>query len=58
MSIDLADFKEIIMAHMQDQPFETSCADCGKTVALDITVDRDFDMTITVPVCKCAKREE
>ncbi len=50
--------EEAVKDHMKEQPWRSSCAECGETVDLDIDIDNDMDMRITVPVCKCAQRDD
>jgi len=57
MALSGDDFEKLVKEHMDAQPYSCKCADCGKDVELDIEVDNDFDMKITVPVCDCAKDE-
>lgn len=53
MPIDLNDFENIIRSHMEEQPYKCVCDSCGRKVYLDVEIDNDFDMNITVPVCEC-----
>lgn len=51
--IDLTAIEEAIRRHMEDQPYQATCAECGNPVELDVEVDRTLDLRIMVPVCKC-----
>ena len=57
MAFNVNDIEKIIKEHMDSQPYACRCADCGKDVSLDIEIDNDFDMKITVPVCDCRKND-
>ena len=54
MSVDL---NEILQHHMEDQPYRATCGECGEDIELDVVVDSDYDLDITVPVCKCARKD-
>lgn len=41
--------------HMESQPYEVKCADCGGEVACTATVDSDNDLILVVEPCKCAE---
>lgn len=48
------DFETLIQQHMEAQPYEATCAECGREITVESQVDKDFDLRLTVPVCECA----
>jgi len=57
MAIDFDRLEVEVREHLENQPYKVECSECGRKVELDITIDRDLDMTISVPVCRCATEE-
>ena len=46
--------KEQLRTHMEGQPYEIKCGDCGKDLTVsEQRVDDDFDLFITVDRCEC-----
>lgn len=54
MAIDFKNIEEEIKSHMENQPYKCTCENCGSDVELDVSLDGDLDMIVTVPICKCA----
>ena len=50
--------KDQLKEHMNDQPYEMQCGDCGKDIIVsEQRVDDDFDLIITVARCECKDEE-
>ena len=51
--------EDAIEKHMEAQPYDVICAECGRGLTFKKTVDRnDSDLSLTVDVCDCVKRAE
>lgn len=46
-----------LRVHMTAQPYIAVCKECGNVVNLEVIVDSDCDLRITVPVCECQQEE-
>lgn len=58
MALDISDIRDLIEEHINQQPYEIKCDDCGVELeASDTTVHSDLDITVTVPVCSCAEKK-
>jgi len=49
------EFWDVVKAHMQDQPFDIRCAQCGENLSYKATVQSDLDLDIQVHPCDCVK---
>ena len=47
--------KEEIKEHMESNPYRCVCTECGSDIDLNITLDEDYDMDISVPICYCIR---
>ncbi len=50
--------EEAIKAHLKKQPLHCECEECGRLIILDIIIDDDLNLHITVPVCDCTETEQ
>jgi len=57
MAFDTTEIETMIREHMGAQPYEAVCADCDEPLEVDTRIDNDYDLTIIVSVCKCAKQK-
>ena len=55
MSINIKDIEDIIKNHMNEQPYEIKCSECGRDLNFDRKLDLDQDLTIEVYPCDCLK---
>jgi hypothetical protein len=52
-NMSLGSIVEVIKEHMEDQPWDCVCKECGGNIDLDIIIDSGLDMKIKVPICEC-----
>ena len=57
MSFNIEDLENIIAKHMQDQPYDIICSDCGMILETSTSIDSDFDLNITVEPCETCLEE-
>lgn len=53
MSIDLDDIKEIVSSHMDNQPYNITCSECGASLEYTKSIDGCFDLDIEIRPCDC-----
>jgi len=46
------DFRDIISEHMDNQPIQATCGDCGAILNVNTDIDEDYDITIEVEPCQ------
>jgi ribosomal protein L31 len=51
MSIDTGVIESMVSDHMDDQPYQVTCSECGNSLDFSATVDRDLDLKLEVEVC-------
>ena len=52
------DIADAIRNHMQRQPFDVECSECGKELDYKANVDGDDDLCLTIYPCECTKEGE
>ena len=50
--LDIRDIKDIITRHMNSQPYEIRCSQCGYDSVYTTEIDSDYDLKIQVEPCK------
>ena len=49
--------RSMIASHMEDQPWDVVCSDCGKGLEYSTRIDGDYDLYLTVEPCGCREPE-
>ena len=58
MLFDIQDIMHnTIVDHMENQPYNCVCAECGEDLSITTKIDDDYDLTITVEPCQCVKED-
>lgn len=47
------EIEKIIRDHLERQPYEVNCSECGKEVKYTKKIDNDLDIIVTVEPCTC-----
>jgi len=55
MALDLSEIEKLIHEHMEQQPYEAKCGQCGRDLDVTATVDGDLDLRLVVPICECQR---
>lgn len=53
----LDEIVEIIKDHMDKQPYEIKCYNCGKELNFTKKLDNDLDLFIEIDPCPCIKND-
>ena len=57
MAIHTDTFEDMVKDHMDDQPYNITCGECGGDLDFTKSIDNDYDLTICVSPCTCTKEE-
>ena len=58
MSISSQDFADIVITHMEAQPYKITCSECGTALSHDTSVDGELDLHMEVDPCECILRDD
>lgn len=43
---------DAVKEHMDEQPYKCQCSQCGRDLAIDVYVDDDLDLRISIDPCE------
>ncbi len=52
MGIDIKDIEQVLIDHMQGQPYKAQCSACGYDLHVATEVDHDLDLKLRIDPCK------
>lgn len=55
----ISGIEEIIKRHMENQPFDIRCSECGEELNVyQKKIDSGLDLILDIDPCECCKKEE